>query len=210
MAHLITIHSGIRKLYRQFYYIEICEHRPPYHIGMAGLYTEPTVTLIITPTNDAPTTAPDLFYVPRSTTFTSTLEIGATSVISNDTDAEGNNLIVTTTPVISPTQADSFTLFADGTFVYAHDDSSDDPDSFTYEVCDDDPVDPQCSEETVTINISQRPTTFIYLPTVLNNYSPDEPNNDPCTAYPISFNAQYSFHPNDQEDWYRITLPSQC
>ncbi len=169
--------------------------------------TETAVTLIITPTNDAPTTAPDLFYVPRSTTLTTTLEIGATSVISNDTDAEGNTLIVNTTPVVPPNQAAAFTLNADGTFVYTHDDSSDDPDSFVYEVCDD--GSPQaCSTETVTITIRQRPTTLIYLPAILNNYSPDEPNNDPCTAYPISVNTAYNFMPNDQEDWYRIILPA--
>ena len=195
-------HDGSENFSDNFVY-RICSHQNPSTITGC---TQTTVTLIITPTNDAPTTVPDIFTVPRSETLDTSLEPGQTSVISNDSDAEGDNLIVNTTPITQPMYAESFTLNADGTFIYVHNDSSNDDDSFSYEVCDDGtPI--ECSVETVTINIGPRPIAFIFLPFVLNNYSPDEPNNGPCTAYPINLNSQYSFMPNDVEDWYRITLP---
>ena len=196
-------HDGSENFADSFTY-EICEPSAP---PQDGSCTDTTVTLVITPTNDAPTTLPDVFYVPRSTTIDTALEIGATSVISNDSDIEGNNLIVDETPVDPPDNAELFILRADGSFIYTHNDSSNIPDSFTYRVCDDGSPS-KCSTETVTISIGQRPTTFIYLPVVFNNYSVDEPNNDACEAHTIQLNKEYNYMPNDQEDWYRINLSS--
>jgi hypothetical protein len=61
---------------------------------------------------------------------------GATSVIANDTDVDGDTLTVTL--VLGPTYAAAagFTLNTDGTFSYQHDGSENASDSFTYQVDD--------------------------------------------------------------------------
>lgn len=196
------VHNGSENFNDNFVY-RVCE-TPSSPLARCS---QTTVTLVITPVNDAPVTSPDTFTVPRSETLDTQAEPGQTTVLANDTDPEGNTLTVNTTPVTPPIYAASFTLNANGSFIYVHNDTSNNPDSFSYQVCDNGSPS-KCSTETVTINIGPRPTSFIYLPTILNNYSPDEPNNSPCTAYPISLNSQNNFTPNDIEDWYRITLPS--
>ncbi|NKQ34142.1 MAG: tandem-95 repeat protein [Chloroflexi bacterium] len=163
------------------------------------------VTINITSVNDAPTPGNDFMTVPRSTTST-TLNGGVTSLLANDSDPENDALTVTTTPVSGPAHG-SLTLNADGTFSYTHDDSGNDPDSFTYEVCDD--GSPQeCNTAVVSITIGPRPTTTIFLPVILNNFPTDEPNNNACDAFPIGLNSNYIFLSNDQEDWYSFTLSS--
>lgn len=61
---------------------------------------------------------------------------------------------------------------------------------------------------TITINVSPLPITYIYLPTVLNNYPPVEPNNHCGQAYAIGSGITYEFTADDQEDWYAFTLTS--
>ncbi|MCY2986275.1 MAG: M36 family metallopeptidase, partial [Planctomycetota bacterium] len=62
---------------------------------------------------------------------------GATSVLSNDTDADlpNDTLTVNRTPVVGPLHG-TLTLNADGTFSYTHDGTENLADSFTYEVSD--------------------------------------------------------------------------
>jgi hypothetical protein len=116
-----------------------------------------TVTLLATDVNDPPTANSDSAFVEPGGTVT-TLAGGATSVLANDTDPEGDNLTVTTTPVSGPSNAAAFTLNADGTFSYTHDGGASTTDSFVYEVCDDGtPV--ECSTATVSIGIRQLQVT---------------------------------------------------
>lgn len=61
---------------------------------------------------------------------------------------------------------------------------------------------------TITINVSPLPITYIYLPTVLNNYPPIEPNNHCGQAYAIGSGTTYEFTADDVEDWYAFTLTS--
>jgi hypothetical protein len=58
----------------------------------------------------------------------------------------------------------------------------------------------------ITINVSALPITYIYLPSVLNNYPPIEPNNNCGQAYKIGPNSDYQFIADDTEDWYAVTL----
>jgi hypothetical protein len=117
--------------------------------GAGGTDTA-TVTITAEDVNDPPTARSDSAFVEPGGTVT-TLAGGATSVLANDTDPEGDNLTVTTTPVSGPSNG-TLTLNADGTFSYTHDGGASTSDSFVYEVCDDgSPV--ECSTATVSIGI---------------------------------------------------------
>src|SRR5207247_2513704 len=106
-----------------------------------------TVSVTVTPVNDAPVATGDSATVAEGGTVT-VLDSTAASVLANDTDAEANTL--TATKLSDPTHG-SVTLNADGTFSYSHDGSETTSDSFTYKTCDNGttgspPVaDPKCS-----------------------------------------------------------------
>src|SRR5437773_2007998 len=91
-----------------------------------------TVSLTVTPVNDAPAASNDSATVAEGGTVT-VLDSTAASVLANDTDAEGNTL--TATKLSDPAHG-SVTLNADGTFSYSHDGSETTSDSFTYKACD--------------------------------------------------------------------------
>ena len=100
--------------------------------------------------NDPPVAVADSAIVTPGGTVT-TLTSGATSVLANDLDPNGDNLTVSST-VTGPAHASSFSLFTNGTFSYTHNGNSATSDQFTYEVCDDGtPV--GCSSATVFITI---------------------------------------------------------
>lgn len=63
---------------------------------------------------------------------------------------------------------------------------------------------------TITINVSPLPITFIYLPVMLNNYPPVEPNNNCAQSYGIGPATDYEFTADDTEDWYTVTLTSSA
>jgi VCBS repeat-containing protein len=91
-----------------------------------------TVIITITPVNDAPIAVADQVLVLKGGTST-TLVGGATSVLTNDTDAENNKL---TASLVSGVTSGTLTLNADGTFSYVHNDSGTTFDSFTYKAND--------------------------------------------------------------------------
>src|SRR3989441_1022726 len=91
-----------------------------------------TVSITVTPVNDAPVANNDSATVAEGGTVT-VLDSTAASVLANDTDAEGNPL--TATKLSDPAHG-SVTLNADGTFSYSHDGSETTTDSFTYKTCD--------------------------------------------------------------------------
>ncbi|MEW6429251.1 MAG: Ig-like domain-containing protein [Thermodesulfobacteriota bacterium] len=90
-----------------------------------------TVTITVTPVNDAPNAVADGYATGQGQTLTVT----APGVLGNDTDVEGDTLTVNTTPVVAQLHG-SLTLFADGSFTYIHDGGVATSDSFTYEVSD--------------------------------------------------------------------------
>jgi uncharacterized repeat protein (TIGR01451 family) len=90
-----------------------------------------TVSLTVSPVNDAPIAATDSYTVTEDTVLT------ATSVLANDSDAHGgapseNNTPLTAQLVAGPAHAASFTLAANGTFVYTPTANFFGSDSFTY------------------------------------------------------------------------------
>jgi large repetitive protein len=89
-----------------------------------------TVTITITPVNDAPVAVDDAYNVNEG----GTLNVPAPGVLVNDTDAENNSLSAVL--VSGPSNAASFTLNADGSFNYVHNGSETLTDSFTYRAND--------------------------------------------------------------------------
>ncbi|PWA09536.1 Ig-like domain-containing protein [Flavobacterium laiguense] len=91
-----------------------------------------TVMISVTPVNDAPIAVADQITVAEGGTAT-TLAGGATSVLTNDTDAENNTL---TAVLVSGVSNGTLTLNSNGTFSYAHNGSETNSNSFTYKVND--------------------------------------------------------------------------
>ncbi len=90
-----------------------------------------TVNVNVSNSNDAPVAVNDAYTVTEG----DTLSINAPGLLSNDTDADGNALSVTLTPVTPPSNG-SVSLNADGAFSYTHDGSETVNDSFSYEITD--------------------------------------------------------------------------
>jgi VCBS repeat-containing protein len=109
-----------------------------------------TVGITVNPVNDPPDAVTESISLLKGET-TSELVGGATSLLSNDSDIEGDNLSVTSTPVSGPASG-TLSLSTDGTFSYTHDDSLTATDSFVYEVCDDG-VPSECDTALVNITI---------------------------------------------------------
>jgi VCBS repeat-containing protein len=89
-----------------------------------------TVTITISPVNDAPVAVSDNYAVNEG----GTINAIAPGVLGNDTDADSPAL--TAVLVSGPTHASSFALNADGSFTYVHDGSETTSDVFTYKVSD--------------------------------------------------------------------------
>ncbi|MCC6454022.1 MAG: tandem-95 repeat protein [Caldilineaceae bacterium] len=107
-----------------------------------------TVAMTVTCVNDAPSADDDSYSVNEG----ATLNVAAPGVLEGDTDVDNDTLAVNTTPVSGPMNATSFTLSADGSFVYTHNGSETTSDSFVYQVCDDAAI-PACDTATVNLTI---------------------------------------------------------
>ena len=117
--------------------------------------TEATVSITVTPVNDAPVANGDAYNTNEDTP----LNVAAPGVLGNDTDVENDTL--TATLVSGPSHASSFALNADGSFSYTPALNYNGPDSFTYKACDTGTsgspllADPKCSAAaTVSITVN--------------------------------------------------------
>ena len=104
-----------------------------------------TVTLTITPVNDAPVAVNNAYATTESTVLTVTL---ANSVLVNDTDVEGNTL--TAVLDVGPTNG-TLTLNANGTFTYTPTAGYNGTDAFTYHA-NDGTANSNIATVTITIN----------------------------------------------------------
>ncbi|HEY0156896.1 MAG TPA: Ig-like domain-containing protein [Thermoanaerobaculia bacterium] len=111
-----------------------------------------TVTLTITPVNDAPVAVAD---GPYNVTSGQTLNVAAPGVLANDSDVD--NVSITAVLVSGPANATSFSLNADGSFSYSS--TTIGSDSFTYYA-----TDGTAQSNTVTVTID-----VISLPPVAND-----------------------------------------
>src|SRR5207244_1618813 len=88
-----------------------------------------TVSITVTPVNDAPVAVNDAY----STNEDTALTVPAPGVLGNDTDTENNAL--TAIKVSNPAHG-TVTLNADGSFTYTPNANYNGPDSFTYKAND--------------------------------------------------------------------------
>ncbi len=87
-----------------------------------------TVSITISPVNDAPVAVADAINVTEGGTATSLVSTD-NSVLDNDTDAEGNSL---TAILVTDVSNGTLTLNSDGTFSYTHNGTETTTDSFTH------------------------------------------------------------------------------
>ncbi|NTU57871.1 MAG: tandem-95 repeat protein, partial [Chlorobiaceae bacterium] len=119
--------------------------------------TPNTITIDVTPVNDAPV-APNDSYITAEDTV---LMVTATGVLSNDSDLEGSSLTVTTYGTASH---GTVTVNADGSLVYVANSNYNGTDTFTYTVSD------GTAESTATVTVSI--TAVNDMPVVQNeNYT---------------------------------------
>lgn len=91
--------------------------------------TVATVTVTVNPVNDAPIGNPDAYTLAEDTTLT----VDAPGLLGNDTDADGQQLVITagTAPLHG-----AFQLLSGGGFTYTPTANYNGPDSFTYRMSD--------------------------------------------------------------------------
>jgi VCBS repeat-containing protein len=151
-----------------------------------------TVTITVTAVNDAPVAVADAGTVDKGGTMTVlTTGPGNTSVLDNDTDAEGDPL---TAILVDDVTNGALTLNADGTFSYTHNGTETTTDSFTYKA-NDGTADSNTVAVTITISpdnkgpvaVNDSITTPMNTPvtiTVLDNDT--DPDGNPLTVTAIT------------------------
>ncbi|MFT3880015.1 MAG: Ig-like domain-containing protein [Gemmatales bacterium] len=112
--------------------------------NLGALSNEATVTITITPVNDAPVAGPDSATVVKGNSVTIDLA-------NNDTDVDGT-IVLTTIVIKQQPSHGSITVNNDGTVTYHHDGSSSTSDSFTYTINDN--TGAPSNEANVTITIT--------------------------------------------------------
>src|SRR5207249_460679 len=103
-----------------------------------------TVTITITPVNDAPVATNDSYATAEDTVLTVT---AATGVLANDTDVDGDPL--TAALATAPTKG-TLALNANGSFTYTLNANVNGSDTFTY----------RASDGTLTSDLATAPMTF--------------------------------------------------
>ncbi|MBN2474882.1 MAG: lamin tail domain-containing protein [Pirellulales bacterium] len=126
-----------------------------------------TVTITITPVNDAPVACDDSVWVALNTER----RIAAPGVLADDFDADGDDL---TAALASLPSFGSLTLEADGSFVYQPDPDYAGPDSFTYRASDG-TLDSSLATVHITVSINTFDALKDYLRLTELNYNPFPP-----------------------------------
>ena len=122
--------------------LKVCDNGSP---GLCGVLV---AIINVTPVNDPPLAVDDTVSVMRYT-------LSKVNVLANDSDADGDVLILNSQPVTGPAHGQA-TLSEDGFVSYTSDRLYKGPDVLVYEVCDE--ASPSlCSQATVTFMISDLP-----------------------------------------------------
>ncbi|RZJ61761.1 MAG: tandem-95 repeat protein, partial [Acidovorax sp.] len=137
-----------------------------------------TVSISVTPVNDPPVAVADSLTVVQGAAA-QVLIGGATSVLANDTDPEGNSL--TAVLVTGPANG-TLTLNADGTFTYTHNNSATTNDSFTYRANDGLAI-----SNLVTVTVSVTPANA--TPTVANPIPNQNATEDAAFNFQLAANT---------------------
>ncbi|MEI6678556.1 MAG: Ig-like domain-containing protein, partial [Mariniphaga sp.] len=114
--------------------------------GTPSLCATGTITITVTPVNDAPVAVNDVATIAEDGV------LNGTSLLANDSDPEGNTLIINTTPKIGPLFG-TLIINSNGTYTYTPAANYNGTDSFTYEVCDNG-IPSLCTTATVTITVT--------------------------------------------------------
>ena len=125
--------------------VEVCDSGTP----LPKRVVNQTLTITVTAVNDAPIVDNDV-----NTTAEDTPTVGGDLTDSGDSDPDGTALVVTTTPVVGPTNG-SIVINADGTYVYTPNPNFNGTDVITVEVCDSGtPLPKRCVNQTLTITVT--------------------------------------------------------
>ena len=142
--------------------------------------TPATVTITITPVNDAPTAIADAYSMAQDTV----LSVAAPGVLANDTDVDLNSLTAT---VVNGPASGSLTLNSNGSFTYTPNANFIGNDSFTYKA-NDGLADSMPAAVTITISpINHRPVANGQVvatdedAAVAVTLTGSDPDNDPLT-----------------------------
>jgi len=123
-----------------------------------------TVSIDVTPVNDAPVAVSDTFYLTSMYAPGQLTTVPATGVLANDTDLEGDNLTALPDPAVEPPPVDppaELVLNGDGSFTYTTGDIGNltlgTVDTFTY-VAEDDGTPPATSTSPGTVTLVRKLT----------------------------------------------------
>ncbi len=134
---------------------QVCDTRVPPLCDQATVII--TVEELPPPPNQAPVAADDSVRTQAGSAVSG-------NVLTNDSDPDGDPLVVTTTPVVPPAHGE-LVLNPDGTFTYTPTPGWAGVDSFVYQVCDTD-VPPLCDQATVVITVEAPPAPVPYIEAV--------------------------------------------
>jgi CSLREA domain-containing protein len=167
-----------------------------------------TVTITVTPVNDAPVTAPDAYTVDEG----GVLDVPAPGVRANDSDVEGDPL---TAALGSNPAHGSLALNADGSFVYTHDGSETAIDTFTYRA-NDGAANGGPATVTITVNPVDDPLGDVALSSTTTSEGLPAGSAvglltgvDPDTGYPCTFALVDGPGCDDNGSFYIETSPSK-
>jgi gliding motility-associated-like protein len=123
---------------------QLCDNGSPQACDTATVY------LTVLPAPNTTTAENDINSTPQDTPVNG-------NVLTNDSDAEGDNQLVNTTPFVAPANG-TVVLFPNGNYTYTPNAGFTGDDEFTYIVCDD--ATPQaCDTAVVSITVIGNPTT---------------------------------------------------
>ncbi|HPR88591.1 MAG TPA: Ig-like domain-containing protein, partial [bacterium] len=141
-----------------YFVYRVCDTKVPALCDQATVYI--TVLTPLPPPNHAPVAVDDSLKTQASSPVSG-------NVLTNDSDPEGDPLVVTPTPVVAPEHG-TLILNPDGTFTYTPTPGYAGVDSFVYQICDNKEP-PLCDQGTVHIQIEPMPPPPNHAPVAMDD-----------------------------------------